>query len=74
MEKQLGFQATPFMDKESLTKESVAKAYLEIIVRPTIELMNIMSPESCKDVIKDKLVTKGIEQNIKNLQKKLEDS
>jgi hypothetical protein len=74
MEKQLGFQVTPFMDKENTIKEIVAKSYLEIIVRPTIELMNILSPESCKDVIKDKLVTKGIDQNLKNLQKKLDES
>lgn len=62
------------MDKDNTIKEVFAKTYLDIIVRPTIELMNILSPESSKDVIKEKLVSKGIDQNLKNLQKKLDES
>ena len=62
------------MDKDNTIKEVFAKTYLDIIVRPTIELMNILSPESSKDMIKEKLVSKGIDQNLKNLQKKLDES
>jgi len=71
-EKELKLPVSPFMDSENTIKERVLISYVEVIVQPTIELLNIISPPTHNDIIKRDMIENGVMVNKKNSQKKIE--
>ena len=71
-EKELKLPVSAFMDSENTVKERVLISFIEIIVQPTLELLNVISPPTVNDVIKKDLIENGVVVNKKNSQKKIE--
>ena len=72
MEKELGIPVSSFMDRENTNKERVQITYIDFIVRESIDILNILSPGNFENSIERDLITNGLNNNRKNLQKKIE--
>lgn len=71
MEKELNIPVSPFMDDENTNKERVQLAYIDFIVRDSIDILNILSPATLNNTIQRDLV-ENLNLNRKALQKKIE--
>lgn len=72
MEGELGIPKSSFMDRENTNRDRVQFTYIEYIVKDSIVLLNILSPEDYVGVIEKDLVQNGLNLNRKTLQKRLE--
>jgi len=56
MEGELGIPKSSFMDRENTNRDRVQFTYIEYIVKDSIVLLNILSPEEYVGVIEKDLV------------------
>lgn len=72
MEKELGIPVSSFMDRDNPNKERQQITYIDFIVRESIDILNLLSPNEFENAIERDLITNGLNNNRKNLQKKIE--
>jgi hypothetical protein len=71
IESRLNLPISPFMDRENTVKERVQVTYIDLLIRPCLKLINILSPKSHENIIKKDLLDNGLEQNHRNQQNKV---
>jgi hypothetical protein len=71
MEKDLNIPISSFMDEENTNKERVQLAYIDFVVRDSIDILNILSPVTLSNTIQKDL-GENLNLNRKALQKKIE--
>jgi hypothetical protein len=71
MEKDLNIPISSFMDEENTNKERVQLAYIDFVVRDSIDILNILSPATLSNTIQKDL-GENLNLNRKALQKKIE--
>ncbi|OMJ67417.1 hypothetical protein SteCoe_35440 [Stentor coeruleus] len=72
MEKELNIPISPFMDEENTNRERVQLAYIDFIVRDSIDILNILSPNPDYNNIIQRDLGENLNLNRKTLQKKIE--
>lgn len=71
IETKLNLPVSPFMDRENTVKERVQVTFIDLIVRPSLKLLNILAPKTHENVIKKDMIDNGLEQNHRNQQNKV---
>ena len=72
MEKELNIPISSFMDKDNTNKERVQLAYIDFIVRDSIDILNILSPSPDYSNVIQRDLGENLNLNRKTLQKKIE--
>ena len=72
MERELAIPISSFMDKENTNNERVQLAYIDFIVKDSIDILNILSPSPEYNNVIQRDLGENINLNRKTLQKKIE--
>lgn len=72
MEKGLNIPVSSFMDRDNTNKERVQLAYIDFIVKDSIDILNILSPSPEYNNVIQRDLGENINLNRKTLQKKIE--